>query len=561
MASKLIGCSVCYQRKITKPSVVWCSDCNAGLCGDCKEHHSRSNATKNHETVPIAKYIKLPAKVLQVAQFCQIHNEKYELFCRKHDSPCCKQCVEMHNKCNDLTDINNMIGNIKSSAAFLEIDNTLSEVADNFKRIRINREENLASIGEKRKAIEIQIHNFRTKINERLDKLQDDIMGELKTVEEIESNKIRQLLSSLIQKEKEIVECQGHFENTRKYASDYQSFLALKQIEKYVSNEDDFIQMIIKEEHANQIDITCSVDTSLQTFTASVKKFGDVLVNSSPCSITILKRKLQQAQINVAHPTRNFDSITLMLKQTIQTEMINIRGCVFLPGGRMVFSCYNRNEVEVFMPNGSQEFILTNIGRVFDLVYIGDDSLAITSGGVPSSKQINIVDITQRSVKKKIEIDSPNNGVAFNDGKLIYCARGIGIKMINLTDESITNLITTEMSNLAYVAKFGDNLFYTHKNNDSVTCCDFHGNTLWTFSDSSVLRYPLGISVDNDGNVYVVGYLSHNVVVISTDGQIHRQLLSTEDGLRNPSVVEYDRANNKFLVANNNGEAFVYDVV
>ncbi|XP_071181378.1 kinesin heavy chain-like [Mytilus edulis] len=400
MASKL-GCSVCNQRKITKPSVVWCSECNEGLCEDYREHHSLSNATTNHETVPIAKYTKLPAEVLRVAQFCQIHNEKYELFRRKHDSPCCKQCVEMHNKCKDLTDINNMIGNIKSSAAFLEIDHTLSEVADNFKRIRINREENLASIREKRKAIEIQIQDIRTMINERLDKLQDDIMGELKTVEERESNKIRQLLSSLIQKEKEIFEYQGHFENTKQYASEYQSFLTLKQIEKYVANEDHFIQSIIKEEHANQIDITCSVDTSLQTFTASMKKFGDVLVNSSPCNITILKRKFQQAQIIVAQSTRNFDSITLRLKQKIQDSLTNIRGCTFLPGGKMVFFCLNRKELEVFMPNGSQEFILSNIGRVFDVVYIGDGSSAVTSGGTSYSRQIHIVDIDQRIEKNR----------------------------------------------------------------------------------------------------------------------------------------------------------------
>jgi hypothetical protein len=45
----------------------------------------------------------------------------------------------------------------------------------------------------------------------------------------------------------------------------------------------------------------------------------------------------------------------------------------------------------------------------------------------------------------------------------------------------------------------------------------------------SVLQLPYGISVDNDGNVYVVGYYTHNVVVISPDGQRHRQLLSSKD--------------------------------
>jgi DNA-binding beta-propeller fold protein YncE len=49
---------------------------------------------------------------------------------------------------------------------------------------------------------------------------------------------------------------------------------------------------------------------------------------------------------------------------------------------------------------------------------------------------------------------------------------------------------------------------------------------------------PRGISVDNDGNVYVVGGGSNNVVVISPDGQRHRQILSAGDGLVNPRVLD-----------------------
>jgi DNA-binding beta-propeller fold protein YncE len=56
-----------------------------------------------------------------------------------------------------------------------------------------------------------------------------------------------------------------------------------------------------------------------------------------------------------------------------------------------------------------------------------------------------------------------------------------------------------------------------------VTCCDLHGTTQWKFNDEHVLQGPRGITVDNDGNVYVAGRRSNNVVVISPDGQRHRQ--------------------------------------
>jgi DNA-binding beta-propeller fold protein YncE len=60
--------------------------------------------------------------------------------------------------------------------------------------------------------------------------------------------------------------------------------------------------------------------------------------------------------------------------------------------------------------------------------------------------------------------------------------------------------------------------------------------------------------------VYVVGYSSNNVVVISPDGQRHRQLLSSEDGLVKPRVLDYDNSTNRLLVPNNRTTAFLFDV-
>jgi DNA polymerase III psi subunit len=48
-----------------------------------------------------------------------------------------------------------------------------------------------------------------------------------------------------------------------------------------------------------------------------------------------------------------------------------------------------------------------------------------------------------------------------------------------------------------------------------VTYCDLQGITQWEFKDECVLKGPYGISVDNDGNVYVAGRDSINVMVFS----------------------------------------------
>lgn len=132
--------------------------------------------------------------------------------------------------------------------------------------------------------------------------------------------------------------------------------------------------------------------------------------------------------------------------------------------------------------------------------------------------------------------------------------------MINLNDESIVNVSKTERTDFSYVTTLRENLFYTNCNDGSVTCIDFQGNVKWEFKNKSVLDAPFGISVDRDGNVYVVGEYSNNVVIISPNGQNYRELLSSANGLNGPVVVHVDRSSCKMLVTNRAGKAFVYSL-
>ena len=131
MATSRIDCGVCNLRSIAKPSVLWCHDCDEGLCTDCTEHHGLSKGTRDHTTVPTAEYQTLPANIISVAQFCNVHKEKYQTFCRKHDCPCCRRCViEHHNKCEHLSAIDDVIQNVKTSNAFSELEQKLTEITE-----------------------------------------------------------------------------------------------------------------------------------------------------------------------------------------------------------------------------------------------------------------------------------------------------------------------------------------------------------------------------------------------------------------------------------------------
>ncbi|CAC5403796.1 unnamed protein product [Mytilus coruscus] len=564
MASNWKLCGVCELRNISKQSVIWCSDCEEDLCDDCREHHGLSKGSRNHETVTIAEYQKLPRNVIQIAQSCRKHDQKYQIFCKKHDCPCCKRCVvEDHNKCEDLKDLDDVIEGIKSSNAFQDIEKTLNEVKEHIQIIRKNREENLASLKEQKKNIEMEIQKAKTSINNHLDKLHQAVLRDLDATFETENKKIRQLLSGVEKNEKEIEEFQAGLANIKQYASELQTFLAAKDMERDLSKKEKFVQSLIKSGKLNHPQISWKFETILQNIVIDIKSFGEIIVVNEPNKIMIRRQKDHQAQQLIAVPVpKSIDNMTLTLRKTIDINANEIRGCTIMPNGRMMFTCYNQKKVIAIHNDGTKDFVM-KLDSCFDIDYIDNNIIFVTSGTRMFLSNIILFDIEKRKVSGKLLVEEYNGGtVLTNDGTLIYCAKENGLKTIDLNNGTKGSIRSAPLSTsrYSYVTRFDKNIIYTNPENNTVTCSDFQGTTQWEFKEERVLKGPQGISVDKNGNVYVVGAESNNVVVISHDGKRHRQILSSTEGITNPLALHYDQSSNSLLVANKQGRAFLFDV-
>ena len=330
-----------------------------------------------------------------------------------------------------------------------------------------------------------------------------------------------------------------------------------------IDTHDTSVQALVNSCNLNQTKLSCKIDTRLKNIVTSIEKFGEVVVESKPCEITLVRKKNKQAQIMVADlPPMSVDNIHLNLKQMVNTKGEDIRGCSLLPDGRMVFSCrgkcivtfFNKEGVELFQYGKNRKGF-----RTYDALYIKEDNGVAVSSGLDGKQFITLIDIESKTVMT-IVMDAEICGMAIRGRTIYYCAWRKGLKMLNLNDKSVSDIINRDMSYVIYVATFEDKLYYTNWDTQTVTCCDLQGTTQWEFKDERVLRYPLGITVDNDGNVYVIGRDSINVVVISPDGQRHKQLLSSKDGLVTPHVLDYERSTNKLLVVNRRDIAFLFDV-
>ncbi|CAC5388382.1 unnamed protein product [Mytilus coruscus] len=170
---------------------------------DCLKYEEL--ASRYHNTVPIIVYQE--SDVQEINQTCDIHNEKFTIYCKKYKCFCCSSCiVETHIECQKIAKLADILQNTKSSNAFYEIEHLLAELIDNIRRIRESRQINLRRLSEKKNQIEQEIKQTRNTINNHLDILQDDIIKKLQAAEEEESKQIGILLTLLTEKENEITE-------------------------------------------------------------------------------------------------------------------------------------------------------------------------------------------------------------------------------------------------------------------------------------------------------------------------------------------------------------------
>jgi hypothetical protein len=82
-----------------------------------------------------------------------------------------------------------------------------------------------------------------------------------------------------------------------------------------------------------------------------------VVVESTPCELTLIRKKDKQAQIIVADlPPMSVDNIHLNLTQKVNTKGKNMTGCSLLPDGRMLLSCYKKDILTFLNKEGVELF-------------------------------------------------------------------------------------------------------------------------------------------------------------------------------------------------------------
>ncbi|CAG2249884.1 unnamed protein product [Mytilus edulis] len=560
MASNTSICGICSLRQITKTSEHWCSECEEALCDECEEHHKLLKATRRHKPIPISSYKSLPSFIADINQSCVYHNEQYHIYCNEHAIPLCLQCINDHSKCN-VTSIEKITMNIKTSGQFLDLESRLADLLQNIERIKKNRKANVTDIETLREQHVKEIKQIRVEINNHLDNLEKQILEELKEKEYQCKESIQKVLLPVKERGSIITQCQLNFKSIKDYASDLQTYIEMRDLEVKVDENEQYLQSLIDTKGLEHLDLVYKVDTNVQNILNNLKSFGSIEIKNRISDIELTRAKDKQAQIQVAATRKTVNDVKLILQKKITTNGKTVRGCCMSREGDFLFTDHVLHSLYVIKSDGTLKYEMSvDPSDEFDITFVDDNNVAITSGSSIDRTGIDIINIENRNTLKFINLPGPSYGITRDQDSLFVCVEGRGIYKVNTMDYTTSHMISCNLPPFSYVSVLDNKIYYTDDNDNSVVCCDNKGSRHWTFKNDSVLRLPRGFTVDNDNNVFVAGERSSNVVIISNDGKQHKEILTEEDGLREPSAIFFDKQKRELLVANSTQIAFLYRV-
>ncbi|CAC5374688.1 unnamed protein product [Mytilus coruscus] len=235
-------------------------------------------------------------------------------------------------------------------------------------------------------------------------------------------------------------------------------------------------------------------------------------------------------------------SVTLRQQfNIIKSENENpiILSCIKI-GNTLVFTDCDNYRLIICNSDGTDIHHIPLSYEPYHMTVVNSKTVAVSCTG----RTILIINISTGSVTSTINTSGDCSGISYNDNNLYVVIDIDIIHVMDLTGKVIRTIplpsdgiddITVDRDRLVCID-------YT----SSIYCCSLDGKLIWKFKQDKFQDLHR-VTTDNEGNVYVTDYNTNTVVVISDDGQHHRELLTKSDGLNEPWGIYFDKKENILL--------------
>ncbi|XP_063404580.1 uncharacterized protein LOC134688042 [Mytilus trossulus] len=378
---------------------------------------------------------------------------------------------------------------------------------------------------------EIDLQQFRKQIDAYIDEAENKIRENFNDLYNQETEILKQREVGVTSKKNSLHEWVKNVEEMARKELSLQSYVYMSKINNSFS---------VIEKHASKIErkfenvtLTFTISNDLQDFLKGLK-----------LAYTQVKRTAtaQNPEPSTAFPKKDKTNQVQQKDQSLQkvgefrisndTDFQSSSDIKLLHNGDIVVTNLNNRKLVVYDQNGLEKVEMELSHNPLCLATMPDDLVAMT---LANERKVVILDLKTRKVHRQIKLEDECHGIAqtghrlvLNDitGKHILCGR---------SDDTVVG--GTMHCNTIY-------------------CIDINGVKLFEISPPD-LEYLNGISVSNEGDIYITGFLSNTLHRIDNDGEHCSVVLNKDDGINLPRSICSCYSTKSIMVVNNDGRLIV----
>jgi sugar lactone lactonase YvrE len=434
--------------------------------------------------------------------------------------------------------------NAKTSSLFHDISDGIKYVQLTLKKVVQNRQENKNRMKIEEKAIVRNISAFKASVIKTLDELEKSALLELQTVSQ---DSIGQMVKEETEVNNSVSLIDKHLQQLdflTKNGSNQHVFRLLHQLLPILSKEHAHLEEMI----TNHPDVSLVYEQP-DHLLSDIKTLGTIRLQKTPCTVRFKPLKHTEAQ-EVFVQSKTPKSFTFCYR--IDRTFGEVTGMVVDKDDNLILA--DKSFLRMYSQDGKYIKECRLGGDAWDISYhkqSGRIVVALQSNG------IQFVD--SFTAQKTIIVQNMTNvrGVMWVDDNVYvsgYDRYGSGgeINILDSHGRHISSISSSRGRGIDYIHHRDNNIYYTDFYNE-VYCIKKDGSNLFTFS-SPDLQGTFGIDTDRPGNLYVVGWRSHNIVRLSPDGQNSDIVLKKVDGIKKPQTLCFSRDFKKLFVSNEDGK-------
>ena len=563
-------CETCFETKNKKiGEVCLCENCNIFMCTKCHDVHKQMPFSQNHRVLRGSKMPKsLADKPIKYSN-CELHiNNINDRYCLKHHVMLCSECLKQnHRRCHvdTITDLCKILGrdDINSFTAVvgdikLNVQNTQSKLQNNISDLTKERENEM-------KRAEQAKQDMIKKANELFN---ETVSGITKSYHNKEC-KIKSEIVELTDELNTLVEIINKLNRKSAIKFGPNLFIQMQQIVNAAQTckreTDDMISEI------KTTKISFSFSKEISDF-LSCTRFGDVQEISSPLSFTddvgdiffpyitfqAGRTKLAKKDaIDISHiVARKMSHMDISSSKDDDQPFVN--GLVVTDNGiLLVGDCINPT-LKVF----SQDNTLLSSVPLSDWcndVTVTEDDIAVVSTEDKKLHFLDISDPPSASVQRSVALGYNVWTVTPYKDKLVVTTRTTppSVRMIDMNGKEVWSVSKGPDNQQLFAEPY---YIVTSKINttETVIVSDWGKATLTLLNanNGSLLKIvdmkgkrPRGITVDNDGNIFVACYETREICVWSNDFTKSRTLISRKDLEIAPGCIAYSSSTDTLYIS------------